>query len=385
MNKKKLFLLGGKDLEMVTIQNILNSKQTECLPKKEEELPKWGASIDMYKHILDDEKYKSYDIYAVELTEPPGWKKPDNLTIIDHHGEKEKSLSSLEQVAVKIGHTLSDQEKLIAVNDKSYITGMIEFGATMEEIYDIRRKDRAAQGVTADDEKKAQDSIKLKINNDDVIVVKSSTQRFSAITDRLYPYSKLLIYTNNEIVYYGINKNKLVSKFDKEISDKLVYHGGGDNGFIGFTSTFLEKNDITESINKIISVVKEKKRKIYSKHLFLFPFTWSIQKASNDFDQKTDLSKIYNVFQEKKEWSNMQDSPPTKEDIVREYNIKAYFYKFAQSAIFNRKEDEVEEIKKNCDVLTYDYKLDIEKENTYTIQLLPKPDDEPLKYILEVL
>ncbi|MFO7868585.1 MAG: hypothetical protein R6U95_04710, partial [Bacteroidales bacterium] len=386
-DKKRLFLLGGNDLEMQTIRKILLAKNEEFLPKNEEYIP-WGVTVDKYADVFNNPQYIDYDIYGIELTIPPDWEKPENFYKIDHHGEKEILPSSLEQVAEKIGYELERKELFIAANDKNYIPGMIEAGATMEEVWEIRKEDRKFQGVTDADEENAEESIKQKKHDADVQIIKSSTSKFSPITDRLFPYSKLLIYTDEEIMYYGEGKDTLVSEFQDEINKKSVFHGGGKNGFIGFTHEFLETNKLNESINKIISIVKGA---AYSKHLFLFPFTWTIDnidnKEQNLFSEKTDLSEMYSIFNDDDNWSNMNDSPKEPDEIVKQYNIKAYFYEFARSAIFNKKIDENKKLKfiqKECDILTYNYKLQKDAENTYTIYILPENDIEPKEYRLDI-
>ena len=55
--------------------------------------------------------------------------------------------------------------QLVAANDSRYIPGMIKLGASREEIDDIRRADRAAQGVSeGDDERLAEESLKKRIS-----------------------------------------------------------------------------------------------------------------------------------------------------------------------------------------------------------------------------
>lgn len=81
---------------------------------------------------------------------------------------------------------------------------MLEIGASHEEINLIRQEDRKAQGVIEDDEKLAQEAITNgteKIGS--LYVVFTTANKFSPICDRLYPYEKLLIYTPNELIYYG--------------------------------------------------------------------------------------------------------------------------------------------------------------------------------------
>ena len=64
MSKKKVFLLGGYDLEMLEIKKILDSKNVEYKDKN----LSWGAKLSDYQDIL--EKYKNEEdviLYGVEL------------------------------------------------------------------------------------------------------------------------------------------------------------------------------------------------------------------------------------------------------------------------------------------------------------------------------
>ena len=74
------------------------------------------------------------------------WK--DRYHRIDHHNEYCHLPSSLEQVASVLGVELNRKQRLIAANDVGYIPAMKALMATDEEIAEIRREDRRAQGVT---------------------------------------------------------------------------------------------------------------------------------------------------------------------------------------------------------------------------------------------
>ena len=49
MSKKKVFLLGGYDLEMLEIKKILDSKNVEYKDKN----LSWGAKLSDYQDILE--------------------------------------------------------------------------------------------------------------------------------------------------------------------------------------------------------------------------------------------------------------------------------------------------------------------------------------------
>lgn len=146
-----LFLLGGNDLEMQTIKDILKSNNIEYIDKK----LSWGAKLSDYKNEL---KHMGI-IYGIELEEDIT--PPKNYISIDHHGENNHLESSLEQIAKILDLELNRHQFLVAKNDSNYIKGMQSICTTKEEINLIRAMDRKAQGATPEDEALAIKSINL--------------------------------------------------------------------------------------------------------------------------------------------------------------------------------------------------------------------------------
>lgn len=245
-----LFLLGGKDLEMVEIKKILKDKD---LPFFDNHLS-WGAKLSDYQKEIEglDE---DYTLVGIELL------KDIELNFsyieIDHHNCNSDKPSAIEQLADLLDFKLTRYQKLIAENDKGHIKAMEKFGANEEEIEEIRRQDRKAQGVSKEDEKLAKESI---INNLEkkkgVIIVKSKTDKFSPICDRLYPADKIIIYNENELNYYGMKAEELGKKFQKEYGEKKVYFSGGEDGYFGFSAGVLKLDEMEKVIKEIINHVK---------------------------------------------------------------------------------------------------------------------------------
>ena len=163
--KKPVFLLGGHDLEMMTIKSILENKGIHVYDKG---LAWNNACLSAYKAEIEEYNGDDCIIYGVELTNDLGDAAPKNYCVIDHHNELQNHPSSLEQVAEIIGHELTDKEQLIAANDKGYYPAMKEIidikssYSSMTEVRKktlmdmIRKEDRKAQRVTEDEENKAQ-------------------------------------------------------------------------------------------------------------------------------------------------------------------------------------------------------------------------------------
>lgn len=242
-----LFLLGGYDLEMMLIKQMLEERGNCVVIDR---ILNWSnAKLSAYKNLWND--YAGWDIYGVELQEdcplPPLYHR------IDHHNEQAGNPSSLEQVAQLMGITLSRDQQLAAANDRGYIPAMMAMGATDEEIANIRKRDRTAQGICEKDEQLAEQSLRVNMSkHGDLIVIRSLTSHFSPICDRLFPYCSLLIYTDAEWMFYGQGKDKLVRQFANEIKQKRIFHGSGDSGFIGTVQHAYSKEEISQVVKQII-------------------------------------------------------------------------------------------------------------------------------------
>jgi len=243
-----IYLLGGHDLEMKEILAILAENGRRFIDRQLH----WGAKLSDYKDVLNDE-----DLFiGIELTQDV--QPPKFYEIIDHHNENSSRLSSLEQVALKIGILLNDRQRLIAANDSGYIPAMIALGASPEEIDEIRRLDREAQGVSVIDEQLAQASIKSHLTKiGEVTVIKSLTDHFSPITDRLFPSTQLIIYTDRKLTYYGTGAGNLHLNFEELTRANKIYYGGGPNGFFGIKQDALTQAELEAAKSKIIKVVNQ--------------------------------------------------------------------------------------------------------------------------------
>lgn len=245
---RKLFLLGGYDLEMQTIRQMLEGR-IDCIV-----LDKhlgWGnARLSAYEEDLP--LYLGRDIYGIELAED--MPVPEQYHCIDHHNGRNDKPSALEQVADVLGVSLNRHQQLVAANDKGYIPAMQALFATDEEIADIRRRDRKAQGVSEADERMAELSVKDHFSRHGSLwVVKSLTPHFSPICDRIYPYQRLLIYTESEWVFYGEGKAELVDLLGEDIKQKKIYHGGGDKGYVGCVKGGYDEKRIQMFVEQIIN------------------------------------------------------------------------------------------------------------------------------------
>ena len=279
-----VFLLGGYDLEMQTIKQMLEGRD-DCVFFDRH--LNWGnATLSAYGDEIKN--HPDSPVYGIELKEDIPC--PKNYHSIDHHNSKEDNASSLEQVADILGIKLTRRQMLVAANDKGYIPAMMEMGATKEEIADIRLQDRKAQGISDADEHLAEESIeKFLATYGELYVVKSLTPHFAPICDRLYPYHELLVYTDEEWVYYGKRKPYLVEKLQNEIQHGRIYHGGDDQGYIGTVKGAFTIKDI----NNFVEIMTN--QNCYSYHAFMFPFRWEKKESDkNTLTEQIALKKKKN-------------------------------------------------------------------------------------------
>lgn len=247
-NTDYCFLLGGYDLEMLEIRKLLVTNNQKYIDLK----LSWGAKLSAYSAYLNDTGH----FVGIELVED--MEKPRHYKAIDHHNEYSGNPSAIEQVAELLGIELNRYQHLVAANDKAYISGMEAMGATQDEIAEIRKADREAQGVSDYDENMAGKSILHHlIRIDDLLVVEALTPRFSAITDRLYPFRKLLITFQDQLVYYGEGKWKIVKNFDGYVKQGKAYHGGTETGFFGLVNGAFTIKEAREIRNIIIGLITE--------------------------------------------------------------------------------------------------------------------------------
>jgi len=240
---ERIFLLGGHDLEMRAIEELLCSHNETFFDMDLE----WNnACLSAYAHLLDGQ----HEFFGIELQDDiPA---PANYHRIDHHNELPPVPTALEQVATLLNVTLNRWQQLVATNDYGYIPAMLAFGATDGEITQIRQADRREQGVTAEDEQLAADSIDKNLTRTgDLIIVKALTGKFSAICDRLYPFKNLLLYTESELTFYGERKIFVLTQLSNTLTPNSTYQGGGATGYWGIAKGMHTPNEIINIVQHI--------------------------------------------------------------------------------------------------------------------------------------
>ena len=246
MSEQLFFLLGGADLEMQTIRDVL---VRQSIPFADHHLRWDNALLSSYRKELQEVK-DGQTVYGLELREdilPPAC-----YQAIDHHNGLSSLPCALEQVMEILQLPMSRYEQLVAANDKAYIPGMLALNASSEEIERVRLADRKAQGVTDEEECLAEKAImkNLEITNG-LKIVHALSSRFSPICDRLFPYQKLLIYTESEWMYYGEGSTLVRESFSDEFEVGNLFYGGGEHGYVGIKQNVYNKDEILEMVNRI--------------------------------------------------------------------------------------------------------------------------------------
>ena len=339
-----IFLLGGKDLEMVEIKRVLDTHKI----KYYDENLSWGARLSDYQHKLN--KFTTY--YAVELEiDLVGY---DNIKIIDHHGNTHNHKeSSLLQILKLLDMTPTRDQQLIAANDTRYIKGMKCLGATECEIEDIRKRDRKAQGVTHNDEISAKNDARSKKIENNIACICATTAYFSAITDSLYFFEdwkeKTIISNDVTMIFYGFPVSVLENVCQKyNIKEHDYYFGGGVNGYFGIKENCVDKK-VKEKMQEEIIKMYEEDVLPYSSHIFMFPFRFDYIKNENTYkrehefykdepiDERIDIKELLNKLDKGEEWKyhafNLDSVIEKKE--VKYYNEFSYFYDYAKEALYN--------------------------------------------------
>jgi len=364
---QSIFLLGGHDLEMTEIRRILDERGIVYYDRN---LSWDNASLSAYSDVLNNES----EFTGIELKSDIT--PPAKYLLIDHHNENANEPSALEHVAKLLDIELTREQQLIAANDKGFIPAMEAIGATPEEITEIRHRDREAQGVTEKDEQLAEQSLRENRSIErGITVVKSLTSKFSTITDRLYPCDGLLIYTDNELNYFGTGAKKLITDFSELIKKNMAYSGGMGEGYFGINPKGMDFLGKAETVkDKIIDLLTMETKPLYSYHIFIFPFKWDDKSSKQKpFSERFDLTKIKE--KEGSDWIHLPN-PITAEYATELYNEKNFFYKFVHPVLYDdgKREDPV--------VLHYERKEAYDNRKlTYEIDVIA---DESKRYKLNL-
>lgn len=260
-NSKIVIVTPVNDGEATQIAKILKEKNIKTLITKQGWGASWSGLEPEIKKEIENYKNKNFEVFGVELQ----GKAPEGAVNIDHHkydgDDRSSDKSSLEQVADLIGYKLSLYEEFIAANDKGFIPKMIELAKTKnlskeqteKLIQKVRLQDRAAQGITSEQEEIAKKAIEEAEVFDLLTVVHMSHSKTATVCDRLYGrYKNLLIVSSDgEVNFFG--EKRVIEKLSSLVEGS--WSGGDldhDNGFWGgYPSQDL---DIEKEVKNLLNI-----------------------------------------------------------------------------------------------------------------------------------
>lgn len=192
---------GGYDGEMVEIINSCRKAGVEVVDNH----LGWGASASAYAEEIAQAVSEGKLPVLVELS--LDIEVPSTSIIVDHHNENVGKPASLLQVLNLIGVEPSREQQLIAANDCGYIPGMLALGATAEEVAKVRYADRAAQGITPEQEIEAERAIAAAEVVNGVTIVRMAHSKTATVCDRLFNPEKeqrlLILSEDGESNFFG--------------------------------------------------------------------------------------------------------------------------------------------------------------------------------------
>lgn len=332
--KNNLFLLGGYDLEMLTIKSLLDRYD---IPYIDHRLDWNTARVSSYRDDIAKAVSDGKMVWGIELQED--CELPVGYNRIDHHNQWSDRPSSLEQVAALLKIPMERDLQLVAANDVGHIAALMQMGAGQDEIDAIRKEDRKAQGVTEEDERLAEESVR---NHSEQVgelrIIRSLTDKFSPVCDRVYPCPHLLVYTDSEWVYYGKAAFRVAALFGKERKDHKIYTGGGANGYVGTVGGAFSREELQAMMTKI----KQRDtlnncEKYTSYHVFYFSFKWNVKGMDNrKLSEQIDLKQIQ--LKKDTDWKRVTSVAGAEAESL--YNEKNYFYKFVHKALYDDRSEE---------------------------------------------
>ncbi|MGH8563133.1 MAG: hypothetical protein ACREXW_03240 [Gammaproteobacteria bacterium] len=237
-----VFFLGGRDLEMVTIRALLQAHAPTMFYDKG---LAWGARASAYQGEIEGALAEGKTPVFIELENDLGLDPATTIVIVDHHGERAgaEEPTSLHQVFRLLGlpaAAWTHWHELVAANDRGHIPALLEAGATQEEIVRVRAADRAAQGITPEEEAQgeraaacAETLLKGKLT-----ITRLPHSRTATVADRLHHalgepgYKNLLVLCPHEVDFFVIGASAR-----SEISRGLVRRSIARTGLLGAWAT----------------------------------------------------------------------------------------------------------------------------------------------------
>jgi len=258
------FFLGGRDLEMLTIRQLLDEFAPGCYVDRE---LAWGAKAAEYAGEIHETLAQGSVPVLVELGLDPDHSWQDEVAdgrvvLVDHHGARARAdqPTSLEQIFALLQlprRAWTRWHDLVAANDRGHLRELQTLGATAEEIAEVRSADRAAQGATHEEELAARRAIERRelLLDRALTVVRLPHDRTSTAADAMETalggpgYQNLLVLTPGGANFFGSGGavQALHTRFPGS------YYGGAlpERGFWGIEGR-TEFIDLVDTIRSVV-------------------------------------------------------------------------------------------------------------------------------------
>ena len=211
-----MYFLGGYDLEMVVIRELLDRQQCDY----EDQSLTWGAKASAYLDEIKKAITDNRQPVLIELENDLPVQHQSQVVVIDHHGQQAgvNLPTALDQVIRRLG--LPDSEiqsnrwwQLVSANDRGHLRALrlLTPPATDEEMRQVRQADLAAHGVTDEQVEIAKSEIDKtsKRIGHGLLIVQSATDCTSLIAEYCEPFwggpgfENLLVFGETEVAFYG--------------------------------------------------------------------------------------------------------------------------------------------------------------------------------------
>lgn len=186
------FFLGGHDLEMVTIADLL--RKAGFAGRVEDKHLSWGAKASAYANEIRESLRRGETPVLIELADDLDDSfERSRILSVDHHGTRAgaEAPSALRQIFDLAGrsHGLSwtRHYALVEANDIGHAAGLGAAGAAPAEIRALRDADRRTQGIGVDVEEESRRAIAAMIRRGGLSIVETKAPTSSAIADFLLP------------------------------------------------------------------------------------------------------------------------------------------------------------------------------------------------------
>jgi len=235
-----VFFLGGSDLEMQAIRRLLE----ETAPGRfHDKHLGWGAGAAAYRQEIAHVLSAGLTPVLVELQDDLGLDL-GRVVIVDHHAERAGSdkPTSLQQIFALLGLPAERWTRwfaLVAANDRGHIAEMLGLGATPEEIVQVRAADRAAQGISPEEERAGEEAVSYAetLAQGRLTLVRLPHAHTATVTDRFDQalggpgFENLIVLSPEEANFFG--SGELVAAIDRHFPGG--WYGGAlpQNGFWG--------------------------------------------------------------------------------------------------------------------------------------------------------